>query len=365
MTHLKVEQNNTAIEQVSGSVIEKLYQLAFSGNLDASSNLVGRLHTTATYQEYIDFLTQQFQDLYINADKYYIAINDPEVERICANQLGDGIGVTQQDITNVPVSFVENFRGNANILDLSILEQFVFDPIQSYNSSINYYTGKMQNLKKIYIPAVFTSIYHVDDKSPYPALEQISMPNIQEIGRSAFNGCSNLQMTSLPDSVTTVGAFSFMNSSVSISDTNNVTLLDSQAFENCKNITAFTIRNKCKFTGNGLFDSCINLKTVTFEQGSGPELSFYNEGSWSNGMFVNTKITKLDLPERITSFGNASLNCSTLRTLIIRRDTPPQRGSWLLNENVQIYVPDDYVDTYKNSWTDVASRIHPISEYVE
>ena len=74
---------------------------------------------------------------------------------------------------------------------------------------------------------------------------------------------------------------------------------------------------------NGLFDSCINLKTVTFEQGSGPELSFYNEGSWSNGMFVNTKITKLDLPERITSFGNASLNCSTLRTLIIRRDTPP------------------------------------------
>lgn len=365
MTHLKVEQNNTVIEQIDGGVIEKLYQLAFSGDLDASSNLVGRLHTTATYQEYIDLLTQKFPDLYINADKYYITINDPEVERICANQLGDGIGITRQDITNVPVSFIRSFYGNANVLDLSILEQFIFDPTQSYNSSITYNTGKMQNLKKIYVPAVFTNIYSVDDRTPYPVLEQISMPNIQEIARSSFNGCSNLQMTSFPDSVTTVGPFAFMDSSVSISDTNNVTLLDSQAFRSCRNITSFTIRSKCKFTGNGLFEDCINLETVTFEQGPGPELSFYNEGSWSDGMFVNTKITKLDLPERITNLGNASLNCDTLRTLIIRRNTPPQKGLWSLNEYVQIYVPDDYVNTYKDSWTDVANRIHPISEYVE
>jgi hypothetical protein len=35
--------------EIPDEVIEKLYQLAFSGDLDASSNLVGRLHTTATY----------------------------------------------------------------------------------------------------------------------------------------------------------------------------------------------------------------------------------------------------------------------------------------------------------------------------
>lgn len=366
--HVKIEQNNTAIEEVNGAVIDKLYQLAKRNvnGLDNSSNLVGRLHTTATYQEYIDFLTQQFQDLYINADKYYIAINDPEVERICANQLGDGIGVTQQDITNVPVSFVGNFRGNANILDLSILEQFVFNPpLQSEYSAIHIYTDKLENLKKIYVPSVFTIIGNANDTSPYPSLEQITMPNVQIIDRSAFRGCSNLQMTSLPDSVTTIGFLAFYDSSVSISDTNNVTKLDSQAFRNCQNITSITIRNKCEFKGNSLFNNCSNLETVIFEQGSGPELAFYNEGSWGDGMFVNTKITKLDLPERITNFGNASLNCSTLRTLIIRRNTPPERGSWSLNKNVQIYVPDDYVDTYKNSWTDVASRIHPISEYVE
>ena len=82
MTHLKIEQNNTAIEQVSGNVIEKLYQLAFSGDLDNSSNLVGRLYTTATYQQYVDFLTQQFQDLYISADKYYVKFSDDNFQKL-------------------------------------------------------------------------------------------------------------------------------------------------------------------------------------------------------------------------------------------------------------------------------------------
>lgn len=97
--HVKIEQNNTAIEEVNGAVIAKLYQLAKRNvnGLDNSSNLVGRLHTTATYQEYIDLLTQKYQDLYINADKYYIHFDDSEVQRILANVIGDGIGVSSVD----------------------------------------------------------------------------------------------------------------------------------------------------------------------------------------------------------------------------------------------------------------------------
>ena len=75
MTHLRIEQNNIQ-ENVSSAVIEKLYQLAISGDLDASSNLAGNLYTTATYQEYINALckTQQnpngmFPDLTISYNK--------------------------------------------------------------------------------------------------------------------------------------------------------------------------------------------------------------------------------------------------------------------------------------------------------
>ena len=56
MTHLKIEQNNGVIEEVSSAVIDKLYDIVHSGNLDNTSNLIGRLHTTATYQDYIDYL---------------------------------------------------------------------------------------------------------------------------------------------------------------------------------------------------------------------------------------------------------------------------------------------------------------------
>lgn len=115
MTHLKVEQNNTVIEQIDGEVIEKLYQLAFSGDLDASSNLVGRLYTTATYQQYVDFLTQQFQDLYISADKYYVKFSDDNFQKLTAMVFGDGVGVTEVQlatVTNINTQYTNYIRKN-------------------------------------------------------------------------------------------------------------------------------------------------------------------------------------------------------------------------------------------------------------
>ena len=60
MTHLRIEQNNGSIEEVSSSVIAKLYDIVTNESLDQTSNLVGRLSTTVTYQEYIDELEDQF-----------------------------------------------------------------------------------------------------------------------------------------------------------------------------------------------------------------------------------------------------------------------------------------------------------------
>jgi hypothetical protein len=50
MTHLKIIQNNTLAdtEEVSQEIIQKLYDLAISGDLD--SEMKGRLHLTAGYR---------------------------------------------------------------------------------------------------------------------------------------------------------------------------------------------------------------------------------------------------------------------------------------------------------------------------
>ena len=195
-------------------------------------------------------------------------------------------------------------------------------------------------------------------------LQTISnIDGITSIGYRAFYNCSNLVLTKIPDTVTGELYQTFYNcSKITVNSSNNVTLLREGVFRNCTSITSFTIKNICEINGRAIFRDCTNLEEVIFEQGNGPDIYFQSESGWDGGMFVNTKITKLDIPERITYFGSASMHCSTLRTLIIRKTTVPEKGDWSLNSNVQIYVPDASVQLYKDTWTDLASRIHSINE---
>lgn len=70
MTHLRIEQNESAIEYVSSVVIKKLYNLVTNDDLDVTSNLSGTLHVTSTYQEYKQAIETAFPHLHINADNY-------------------------------------------------------------------------------------------------------------------------------------------------------------------------------------------------------------------------------------------------------------------------------------------------------
>lgn len=67
MTHLRIEQNNGLVEEVSPSIITKLYEIASAG-LDASSSLKGRLHSVEAYGDQIDWLMSNYNDLYITVN---------------------------------------------------------------------------------------------------------------------------------------------------------------------------------------------------------------------------------------------------------------------------------------------------------
>jgi len=73
MTHLRIEQNNGTTEDVNSSVVNKLYELASSGNLDNNSRLIGKIRTPVAYSNKFNFLTQHFSDLNIIVDTLYLS----------------------------------------------------------------------------------------------------------------------------------------------------------------------------------------------------------------------------------------------------------------------------------------------------
>jgi hypothetical protein len=116
MTHLYIEQATDKTEEVNSSIISKLYELAISGDLDNTSDLKGRLHSTSARDIHVAYLNTNYPDLHISADKVYITFEDAEVDRILTQKFGDGVGVTETDMLGVTgISTSTGFADNTTI----------------------------------------------------------------------------------------------------------------------------------------------------------------------------------------------------------------------------------------------------------
>ena len=82
--------------------------------------------------------------------------------------------------------------------------------------------------------------------------------------------------------------------------------------------------------------------------------------------FGNSTLKHISIPSSVTSITRPFTYCRQLVRVICHRETPPSVGSPILGANVpasvEIYVPDDSVDSYKTSWSSYASRIFPMSD---
>lgn len=193
MTHLRIEQNNGVIEEVSTEIIEKLYNIIYNGQLDDTSNLIGRLHTSATYQDYIDYLENTFKingvkQLIVDATNKYIRLADPEVQRVLTNNWGDGIGVTLTDISTKSQIEGSMFKNNSTITQFNEL-------------------GTMSNITRIGQNA-FDGCTN---------LVSINLQNITRLDSNAFARCTSLTYINLPN-IATVGAYAFQNINNSVID---------------------------------------------------------------------------------------------------------------------------------------------------
>lgn len=394
------------------------------GNATSDKPVIeGTLSVAHAYEDSCNTIEATFPnlDIIVRGD-FYVRFADKEVLRIISSKFGDGIGTTKNQIESV-TDIGGIFTGNTIIEHFKEFEMFSGIKTltaRAFNSCSNLkslrlpqsvhtigvdFCASCSNLVDIVIP---TSLVKIDGAAfRYSPLNcELNLPNLREIGRTAFRntgitkiislgyvtefsgdyifaGCGNLTEANLPTDTTIIGQDMFNRCEnlsihipskiVSIYDNSFcfVTILNDLDLPLLQNlgIAAFQYAKIKKIKSLGLITT-ISARTflgTTLEEITFPDtLVEIGEAAFDNC----PNLTKIDLPASFTTFsGNYQFVSCPLEIVICRATTPPSLPSTnVFNYPSTIfYVPDSSVEAYKTAtnWSSYANRIKPLSEYKE
>ena len=150
----------------------------------------------------------------------------------------------------------------------------------------------------------------------YPAGKQSAEYTIPDsvttIGAYAFEKCTSLSSVTIPNSVTSIGGYAFYGctslSSVTIGG--SVTSIGSLAFYHCTSLSSVTIPDSVTSIGNDAFCGCTSLSSVTIGG------SVTSIGSLA---FCHcTSLSSVTIPDSVTSIsGGAFSYCTSLTTITV------------------------------------------------
>ena len=345
------------------------------------------------YSDTLEVVTQYYPNLEFAATAFYVRFADPEVNRIVAENWGDGNGTTVEQIeaiTDIGTVFSEN----TSIQTFDEFEKF---------TGVSRIHGKVffncNNLESIKIPLTVTYIGTTRNGSyttngAFSGCSKLSiiegLDNVQKLEVFSFARCSFLTEMSLPK-VTFIGMSCFREcTSLQKVEIPNIQTIESDAFNGCTSLTECNIPESVTSIGNYAFYNCSKLEYQ--------ELILPNVTILGGGVFRNVPIHKVVLPsivkfEYINACGafagrtipmtiDLGENCTNLNsylfsnseevgiTMICRAKTPPSIGYPFAGGSKayfeHIYVPDASVEAYKNAtnWNAYASKIMSIFYYL-
>lgn len=399
------------------------------------------------YSDTLEIVTQYYPNLELAATMFYVRFADLEVNRIVAENWGDGTGTSLEQIQAV-TKLNNKFKANTVIQTFDEFEYFTGVTslgIDFYNCST------LESIKLPYTIKQLVSNVSTGSFKNCMNLKYLNLDNVDELGRAvcqycynledivglsvncktvsqeAFHSCSKLGTIINVENVNTFGVSCFYNcSNLKITGNINATSIGKSAFEGCSNIeghleitqnatigesafkgcsissvsmplveTLFDTFNGCanltqvympsvkEFKASnfgGVFIDCTKLENVEL-----PNLEKIGGGSVSGGgQFKGTKIKYLNLPKivevsyaafrsNITEFVFGD-TCTTIAdqpfrgnvatTLVCKAIIPPSLASSNLGTTMNaIYVPDASVEAYKTAtnWSTYASQIKPIN----
>lgn len=313
--------------------------------------------------------------------------------------------IENQDITSV----------NQGTLPRSIANVYLPNSVTSIGKyAFSGYSG----LTSITIPNSVTSI-GLQAFSNCTRLTSITIPNqVTSFGDGVFSNCSRLtsivwnpvncsdfssastipffginnQITSFEfgDSVEYIPSYLCygMSNLTSVEIHDSVTSIGKGAFARCSGLTSIIIPNSVNSIGKYAFELCLGLTSVVWNAVNYPDFNQLSDSpfyeirtkitsfEFGNNVvripgslcFEMTNLTSITLPDSINSIGSYAFHkCSGLISITLDSTTPPSLGANAFKQtssDLQIYVPDESVDTYKTNiiWRSYASKIKPISE---
>ncbi|MBQ2417499.1 MAG: leucine-rich repeat domain-containing protein, partial [Alistipes sp.] len=217
-------------------------------------------------------------------------------------------------------------------------------------------------------------------------LASIVIPqSVTSIGRYSFH-CTALTTITLPESVTAIdlnpfigctnlaefkGKFATSDGRSLVVDTSlhaiapagiieyavpeNVTAICDDTFNACDSITSVTIPDSVISIGNYAFYSCDQLANI--EIGNGVTTIGASAFSFCDSL------TNITIPSSVTSISETAFgSCCRLASVYCKPTTPPTGGSAMFDNNAanrKIYVPEISVEAYKaaDGWSDYADAI--------
>ena len=155
------------------------------------------------------------------------------------------------------------------------------------------------------------------------------------IDTQAFLECENLTSVTIPNSVISIGngAFRECSSLTSIIIPDGITIINEDTFLGCINLASVTIPNSVTIIGNAAFRECTSLTSITipdsvttidnyaFEFCSGfTGITIPNSVTTIGNLVFHkcTNLTSITIPDSVTSIGSAIFeDCTALKTVTI------------------------------------------------
>lgn len=311
----------------------------------------------SAYEDNVNTVKSYFPNinLIINGP-LYLRFADPEVNRILAENLGDGTGTTIEEIESTTT--IPSFSDNKVIEEFTELERFksltfLKDQIFRQCTSLKNITLP-QNITKIGINAFYScTSLTIDLTEKLLLIESIgdsafrlskvkgelNIPNLKSIGIASFE---NTEITSikslgsvtsmsgswyiptltnieLPENLEVLGGFGTYNKDQTnlVYDVTNlpksIRTLERYAFGRCSNVTGVIDLPNLE----GRLSSAFNGTKIERVENLGSVTEFVDSGGGPSGSFANCKqLVSCVLPETLTKIGSSSFQgCSALESI--------------------------------------------------